>query len=115
MSQIARSAIPFLEVGVYPTEGKSLMTALAWFLEGIVGKLAIVAVIVVDANAVLGSKLLKRLLGGDSLDGGIINLVMHETQSGVMVHKNGATPVPLLGEFPFQLGKKSPPWLIPFG
>jgi hypothetical protein len=77
--------------------------------------LAIVAVEVVDANAVLGVKLLKRVLGSDSLDGGIINLVMHKMQSGVMVHKNGATPVPLLGEFPLQLGKKSPPWLILFG
>ncbi len=62
--------------------------------------------VVVDANAVLGGKLLKRVLGGDSFDGGIIDLDMHKTQSGVMIHKNCAAPVPLLGEFPFQLGKK---------
>jgi len=53
---------PILEVGVYPAEGKSLTTALG-FLEGIVGIKAIVTVVVVDANAVLGSELLKCVLG----------------------------------------------------
>ncbi len=61
--------------------------------------------VVVYANAVLGSKLLKSVLGGDSFDGGIINLVVYKTHSGVMVHKDGAALVLLLGEFPFQLGK----------
>jgi hypothetical protein len=56
---------------------------------------------------VLGGKLLKSVLGVDSFDRGIINLVVHETQSGVMVNKDGAALVPLLGEFPFQLGKKA--------
>ncbi len=63
--------------------------------------------VVVDANAVLGGKLLKNVLGGDSFDRGIINLVVHKTQSGVMVDKDGAALVPLLGEFPIQLGKDS--------
>ncbi len=66
----------------------------------------VVTVVVVDANAVLGGKLRKSMLGGDSFDGGIINLVVHETQSGVMLDKDGAASVPLLGEFPFQLGKE---------
>jgi hypothetical protein len=57
------------------------------------------------ANAVLGSELLKSVLGGNSFDGGIIDLVVYKTHSGVMVHKDGAASVPLLGEFPFQLGK----------
>jgi hypothetical protein len=61
----------------------------------------------VDVNAVLGGKLLKSVLGGDSFDGGIMDLVVHETYSGVMVNKDGAASVPLLGEFPFQLGKES--------
>ena len=52
-------------------------------------------------------ELLKCVLGSDSFDGGIINLVVHKTQSGVMVDKDGAASVPLLGEFPFQLGKES--------
>ena len=63
--------------------------------------------VVVNANAVLSGKLLKGVLGSNCFDGGIIDLVMYKTQSGLMVHKDGATLVPLLGEFPFQLGKKS--------
>ena len=67
-------------------------------------KLPVVAVVVVNVNTVLSGKLLKGLLGGQCFDGGIIDLVVYETQSGVMVHKDGATSVPLLGGFPFQLG-----------
>jgi hypothetical protein len=55
----------------------------------------------------LSGELLKCVLGSDSFDGGIINLVVHKTQSGVMVDKDGAASVPLLGEFPFQLGEES--------
>jgi hypothetical protein len=64
-------------------------------------------VVVVNANAVLGGKPLKSFLCVDSFDGGIISLVMHKTQSGVVVYKNGAALVPLLGEFTFQLGEKA--------
>ncbi len=67
----------------------------------------IVTVVVVDVNAVLSGELLKSVLGGDCFDGGIIDLVVYETHSGVIVHKDGAALVPLLGELPFQLGKKS--------
>jgi hypothetical protein len=63
--------------------------------------------VVLDANTVLGSKTLKSVLGGDSLDRGIIDLIVHETQPGVMVNKDSAASVTLLGEFPFQLGKES--------
>ncbi len=63
--------------------------------------------VVVNANTMLSGELLKGVLGGKCFDGGIIDLVVYETQSGVMVHKDGATLVPLLGEFPLQLGKKS--------
>ena len=45
----------------------------------------VVAVVVVDANAMLGGKLLKSVLGSDSFDGGIIDLVVHKTHSEVMV------------------------------
>ena len=57
--------------------------------------------VVLDANTVLGSKPLESVLGSNSLDGGIIDLIVHKTQSGVMVNKDGTAPVPLLGEFPF--------------
>ena len=63
--------------------------------------------VVVNANAMLGGELLKGVLGGNSFDGGIIDLVVHKTQSGVMVNKDGAASVPLLCEFPLQLGKES--------
>jgi hypothetical protein len=63
----------------------------------------------------LGCKLLKHLLGKHGLCGGVINLEVHKTQSGEVVHKNSAIPVPLLGERPLQLGKNSPPLSIPFG
>ena len=69
-----------------------------------IAEVPVVAVVVVNVNTVLSGKLLKGLLGGQCFDGGIIDLVVYETQSGVMVHKDGATSVPLLGEFPFQLG-----------
>ncbi len=98
---------PILEVSVYPTEGESLTTVLTLFLESVVVETPVVAVVVVDANAMLGGKLLKSVFGGNSFDGGIIKLVVHETQSGVIVNKDGAASVPLLGEFPFQLGKES--------
>jgi len=64
-------------------------------------------VVVVNVNAVLGGELLKSVLGGNSFDEGIINLVVHKTQPGVMVDKDGAASVPLLVEFPFQLGEES--------
>ncbi len=63
--------------------------------------------IVLDADTVLGSKLLKCLLGKDGLGGGVIDLLMHEMQLGAVVHKNGGVSVPLLDECPLQLGKKA--------
>jgi hypothetical protein len=54
----------------------------------------------------LGCKLLKCLLGKHGLCGGVVNLEVHETQSGEVVHKNSAIPVLLHCERPLQLGKK---------
>jgi hypothetical protein len=48
----------------------------------------------------LGCKLLKCLLGKHGLCGGVVNLEVHETQLGEVVHKNSAIFVPLLGERP---------------
>ncbi len=70
--------------------------------------------VVVDANAVLGGELLKSVLGGNSFDGGIINLVVHKMQSGVMVNKDGAASVPLLCEFPLQLGEELWNFRLPY-
>ncbi len=52
-------------------------------------------------------KLLKRLLGKHGLCSAVVNLEVNETQSGEVVHKNSAIPVPLLGERPLQLGEKA--------
>jgi hypothetical protein len=55
-------------------------------------------VLVLDADTVLGCKLLKRLLAKDCLSGGVINLEVHKMQLGVVDHLNSAVSVPLLGE-----------------
>jgi hypothetical protein len=67
-------------------------------LEGIFSKLSVITVIVLDADTMLGGKLLKCLLGKDGLSGRVVNLEVHETQMGVGVHKNSTVSVLLLGE-----------------
>jgi hypothetical protein len=84
-----------------------LAAGLALLLEGIVRKSSIITMIVLDVGTVPGSKVLNLLLGKDVLSGRVSNLEVHKTQTGVLVHKNSAIPVPLLGECPFQLGNKS--------
>jgi hypothetical protein len=96
-----------LEMGVHSAEGKMLAAFVACLLEGVVIKLSVAAVIMLDANAVLGGKGLKCSLGGNSLDKGVINLEMDEMQTRVVVHKDGHAPVALLGKCPLQLGKES--------
>ncbi len=55
----------------------------------------------------LGCKLLKPLLGKHGLCSGVVNLEMHEMQSGEVVHKNSAIPAPLLVvRDPFNWAKK---------
>jgi hypothetical protein len=67
-------------------------------LERIVSKSPIVAVIVLDGDAVLGSILLKRQFGGHGQLCKVINLEVNEAQMRVVVNKNGAALVLLLGE-----------------
>ncbi len=54
-----------LEMGVDATEGELLIALLAGLLEGIVGKAAIVAMVVADDDPMLGGKLLERSLSLD--------------------------------------------------
>ncbi len=97
-----------LEMGIHsPADGKMLAAFVACLLEGIVVKLSVVAVIMLDANAMLGSEGLECSLGGNGLDGGVINLEMDESQTRVVVHKDGPAPVAFLGKYPLQLGKES--------
>ncbi len=67
-------------------------------LECIVGKLPIVAVIVLDGDAVLDGIILECQFGGHGRLCRVIDLEVHEVQTRVVVHKNGAALVPLLGE-----------------
>jgi hypothetical protein len=55
----------------------------------------------------LSCKLLKHLLGKHGLCSRVINLEVHEMQSGEVVHKDSAISVLPLGERPLQLGKKA--------
>ncbi len=58
-----------LKVCVYATEGKLLALFVAGLFECVVGKLPIVAMVMLNLYAVLGSKGLKGTFGGDGLDG----------------------------------------------
>jgi hypothetical protein len=67
-----------LEVGIDATEGETLVAIVASFLEGIVVETPVVAVVVLDADAVLGGEGLEGLLGCDSFDGRVVHLKMDE-------------------------------------
>ncbi len=54
-----------------------------------------------DVNAMLGGEGLECSLGGDGLNGGVINLDMNESQTRVVVHKDGRAPVALPGKVLF--------------
>ena len=45
-----------LEVGVYATEGKLLVSVVTCLFEGVVGKSPIVTVVVLDSDTVFGSE-----------------------------------------------------------
>jgi hypothetical protein len=68
-----------LEVGVDATEGEMLAAIVASFLEGVVVETPIVAVVVLDADAVLGGEGLKGLLGCNSFDGRVVDLKMDKS------------------------------------
>ncbi len=74
--------------------------------EQVVGKAFIVAVIVLDGDTMLSRIFLERVFGFHRLFGSVVNLEVHVLQALVVVHKNCAAPVALLGERFFQLGKE---------
>ena len=76
LGEVADGALgdAILEVGVYATEGKLLACVVACLPEGIVGEAPIVAVVVLDPNAMLGSEGLEGAFGGDGFDRRIIDL-----------------------------------------
>ncbi len=87
-----------LEIGIHTTESKPLAAGLTQLLGVIVSKSSVITLIVLDVDTVLGCKLLKCLLGKGGLSSRVIDLEVQKTQSGVLVHKNSAVSVPLLGE-----------------
>jgi hypothetical protein len=89
-----------LEVGIDPTEGKSLSFCTAAVLEGVVCKLSVVAVVVEDADAVLLGKVLEGSLGVHGFLGGELRHQMDVLEPGVVVHEDGGRCVALLGECP---------------
>jgi hypothetical protein len=56
-----------------------LAAIVASLLEGIVVETPIIAVVVLDADAVLGGKGLEGLLGCDSFNGRVVDLKMEES------------------------------------
>ncbi len=96
-----RLAMPFLEVGVYATEGKLLACVVACLLEGIVREVPIVAVVVLDPNAMLGSEGLEGAFGGDGFDRRVIDLGgVDVSQATVVVDEDGSAAIALLGKLP---------------
>ncbi len=57
-----------LKVCVYATEGKLLALFLAGLFERVIGKLPIVAMVMLNFYTILGGKGLKGVFGGDGLD-----------------------------------------------
>ncbi len=79
-----------LEVGLYATEGKLLACVVACLLEGIVGEAPIVAVAVLDPNAMLGSEGLEGVFGGNGFNQRVINLGVDVSQATVVVNETVA-------------------------
>ena len=90
-----------LEVGVDATKGKLLSSVVTCLFEGVVGEVPIVAVIVLDPNAVLSSKGLKGTCCGNGFDQRVINLRIDVSQATEVVEKCGSAAIPLFGEFAF--------------
>jgi hypothetical protein len=70
LQEIADGALGdvILEVGVYATEGELLVRIVARLLERIVGESTIVAVIMLNFFAVLGSEGLEGVFGGNGFN-----------------------------------------------
>ena len=83
-----------------------LACIMACLPEGIVGEVPIVAVVVLDPNAMLSGKGLEGAFGGNDLDQRVINLEVDVSQATVVVSEDGSTAIALLGKFAFELCDK---------
>ena len=96
-----------LEVGVDSTVGKSLFLSCAVVDECIVGETAIVCMIVIDADVVIGGELLECMF---CLDGFVAAEVLHEmdiAEAREVVDEDGCCLVSLFGERSFELSDES--------
>ncbi len=75
-------------------------------LPGVVSKLSVITVIVLNADTMLSCKLFKRLLGKHGLCSGVINLEVHKMRSEEVVHKTVQYLYRFLVRDPFNWAKK---------
>ena len=108
LREIADGALgdAILEMGIHAAEGELLSRIMAGLPEGIVGEAPIVAVVVLDPNAMLGSEGLEGAFGGDGFDRRIIDLEVNIPESTEVVDEDGSATIALLGEFAFELRDK---------
>ena len=66
-------------MGIDASEGETLTAVVAGLPKSIVIEASVVAMIMLDADAVLGGKGFERTFGGDGLDCGIADLKMDKT------------------------------------
>ncbi len=62
--------------------------------------------VVLDPNAVLGSKGLEGAFGGDGFNRRVINLGVEILQATVVVNEDGSAAIALLGKFAFEFHDK---------
>jgi hypothetical protein len=91
------------KVCVYATEDKLLALFVTGLFECVVGKLPVVAMVMLNLYAILGGKGLEGAFGGNGLNRRIIGLKVNKAEVAVVVNKDSCTPVPPFGEFPFHL------------
>ncbi len=96
-----------LEVGIYPTKGELLPCFMACLLEGVVVELSVVAIVVWVFDSVFCCVLLNDKLGSKCFVGLVVKLEVDKLEAAKVVDEDGGTLVVLLGEFAFQLRKKS--------
>ncbi len=103
LGELAHAALGYiiLEVGIDTTKGKLLLSVVTCLFEGIVQEAPIVAVIVLDPNAVLSSEGLEGAFCGNGFDQRVIDLRMDILQATEVVDEDGRAAIALLGEFAF--------------
>ena len=96
-----------LEVGVNPAKGELLTLSFTGFAEHTVSEATIVAMVVLNAHAVLGSKSFEGMFCVDGLGGSqVARHEVEELEAGVVVHEDSRIPVAGLGECSFCLPVK---------